>query len=208
VNVFVLARAVTYAALFTGFLLIYLPGPSAIIRAILGWEVRTMSTQESSEKVKKLWKSVVGYTVTGLAVVGGFIGIYTFLVNYSRYDLSGKWIIINTIQSTSYHPYQGLKLGYTVFLTQHGTDITGAGEKESENGRDLPPAAHNHISITGSISGKKITATFVEEGTERKTEGTFDWTYSSGTNALAGTFTSTAADAAGPSAAHRAGPGE
>lgn len=113
------------------------------------------SIHESSRRVKKLWKSVVGYTVTGLAVVGGFLGIYTFLQGYSRYNLSGKWIITNTIQSTSYQPYQGLKLGYTVFLTQRGTDITGDGEKESENGRDLPPGAHNHISITGSIRGKK-----------------------------------------------------
>ena len=167
-----------------------------------------MSIQESSEREKKLWKSVVGFTVTGLAVVGGFLGIYTFLQSYSRYDLTGKWIITNTIQSTSYHPYQGLKLGYTVFLTQHGTDITGTGEKESENGRDLPVGAHSHVNITGSISGKKIAATFIEEGTERKTEGTFDWTYESGTSSLAGKFTSTAADAAGPSVAHRAGPGD
>ncbi len=63
--------------------------------------------------------------------------------------------------------------------TQHGTDITGTGEKESENDRDLLTGAHSHVNITGSISGKKITTTFVEEGTERKTEGTFDWTYDS-----------------------------
>lgn len=167
-----------------------------------------MSIQESSGDVKKLWKSIVGSTVTGLAVVGGFLGIYTFLQSYSRYDLTGKWIVTNTIQSTSFHPYQGLKLGYSVFITQHGTDITGTGEKESENGRDLPASAHSHFDITGSISGKKITATFVEKGTERKTEGTFNWTYESKTSALAGTFTSTAADAAGPSEARRARPGE
>lgn len=167
-----------------------------------------MSIQESSGDVRKLWKSIVGSTVTGLAVVGGFLGVYTFLQSYSRYDLTGKWIVTNTIQSTSFHPYQGLKVGYSVFLTQRGTDITGTGEKESENGRDLPASAHSHVDITGSISGKKITATFVEKGTERKTEGTFDWTYESKTSALAGTFTSTAADAAGPSAARRARPGE
>ena len=162
-----------------------------------------MSTQESPERAKKLWKSVVGSTVTCRAIVGGFLGIYAFMQTYSRYDLTGKWTITNTIQSTSYHPYKGLKLGYTVFLTQHGTDITGTGEKESENSKDLPPLAHSHINIIGSITGKKITATFVEEGTERKTEGTFDWTYESKTNALHGTFTSTAADEAGSSVAHR-----
>lgn len=167
-----------------------------------------MSIEVSAGSARKLWKSIVGYTVTGLAVVGGFLGISTFLQGYSRYDLTGKWIITNNIEATFYHPYQGLKLGYTVFLTQHGTDIVGTGEKESENGRDLPPGAHRHINITGSINGKKIAATFVEEGTERKTEGTFDWTYESRTNILSGTFTSTAADAAGSSAARRAGPGD
>ncbi len=164
-----------------------------------------MSTQESPESAKKLWKSIVGSTVTGLAIVGGFLGIYTFVHGCSPYDLNGKWIITNTIQSTSYHPYQGLKLGYTVYLTQHDTEITGTGEKETENGKELPTGAHSHVSITGSISRKKITATFVEEGTERKTEGTFDWTYLS-KNALDGRFTSTAADAEGPSVARRAGP--
>jgi hypothetical protein len=159
-------------------------------------------------KSKKALEVRRRHTVTGLAVVGSFLGIYTFLQGYSRYDLSGKWIITNTIQSTSYQPYQGLKLDYTVFLSQHGTDITGYGEKESENGRDLPPGAHNHISITGSIRGKKITATFVEEGTRRKTEGTFEWTCEPGNNTLAGTFTSTAADTAGLSAAQRASPAD
>src|SRR5579872_4503651 len=124
-----------------------------------------MSIQEPPERAKRLWKSVVGSVVTGLAVVGGFLGIYSFVQTYSRYDLTGKWIITNTIQSTSYRPYQGLKLGYTVFLTQRGTDITGTGEKESENGKDLPPDAHSLVKITGSVSGKKITATFVEQGT-------------------------------------------
>jgi hypothetical protein len=166
-----------------------------------------MSIIESTKRVGKLWKSVVGFTVTGLAVVGGFLGIYSFLQNYSRYNLTGKWIVTNSIQSTSFPRYQGLKLGYTVFLTQQGTGITGSGEKESENGRDLPSSAHSPITITGVISAKNITATFVEQGSERKTEGTFDWTYDSRTDALAGKFTSTAADEAGSSAAHRAGPG-
>src|SRR5437867_7578322 len=125
-----------------------------------------MSIQESPESAKKLWKSIVGSTVTGLAVIGGFLGIHSFMQNYSRYNLSGKWIVTNTIQSTSFHPYQGLKLGYTVFLTQHGTDITGTGEKESENGSDLPAAVDSHDSMTESNSGKKTSATFVDEGSD------------------------------------------
>ncbi len=167
-----------------------------------------MSNQESPERTRRLWKSVVGFTVTALAVVGGFLGIYTFLQGYSHYNLTGKWIVTDTIESTSDNAYKGLKLGYTIFLTQNGTVIQGTGEKESENGSDLPPTAHSPIDLTGSISGRKITATFHEIGTKRKTEGTYDWTYDPGTKTLTGAFTSTAADASGPSAGRGAAHGE
>ena len=159
---------------------------------------------------KKLWKSIVGSAVTAITVIGGLFGAYEFLQRYSRYDLSGEWIVTNTIQSTSYRPFQGLKLGYTVLLTQHGTDLTGTGEKESEDGKDLPSGGHSHIQITGQITGfiigKEITATFVEEGIRRKSEGTFHWSYQPKTSSLSGTFTSSAADASGSSIAQRAVP--
>ncbi|HKD50475.1 MAG TPA: hypothetical protein VKB90_06745 [Candidatus Acidoferrum sp.] len=162
-----------------------------------------MRAEASSPSLKKVWKSVVGSTVTAVTVIGGFFGIYSFMQGYSRYDLTGQWTITNTIVSTSYQPYKGLKLGYTVFLTQHGTDITGTGEKESEDGKDLPSGAHTPIEVNGSISGRKITATFIEKGAKRESEGTFSWTYQAKTKGLAGTFTSTAADTSGPSTASR-----
>lgn len=164
-----------------------------------------MGAEESTPSVKKLWKSIVASTVTAVTVIGGFFGIYSFLQGYSHYDLSGEWTITNTIQSTSYRPYQGLKLGYTVYLTQRGTDLTGTGEKESEDGKDLGPKGHTPIKITGVIKGREITATFAEEGTKRNSEGTFNWTYQPKSKSLLGTFTSTAADASGPSNGQRVG---
>ena len=153
---------------------------------------------------RKLWKTIVGSTVTVLTVIGGALGIRSSLISYSPYDLNGEWTITNTIQSTNHPKYQNLKLGYHVFLIQKGTDITGTGEKWSENGKYLVPTAHTHITVTGSIVGTKVTATFLEDGTQRKTEGTFDWIYQKGTKSLSGSFTSTAADASGPSVAQRA----
>jgi hypothetical protein len=138
-----------------------------------------------------------------LGAIGAVIGIYNFLQSHPRYDLSGEWRITNTIQSTSYHPFQGLNLNYRVFLMQRGEEITGRGEKWAENERLLPPIGHTSITITGRISGKRISATFEEEGTRRKSAGTFDWTYEPKTNALKGTFTSTAANASGPSVGKR-----
>lgn len=162
-----------------------------------------MRAEASSPSLKKVWKSVVGSTVTAVTVVGGFFGIYSFMQGYSRYDVTGQWTITNIIESTSYREYKGLKLGYTVFLTQRGTDITGTGEKESEDGKDLSFSGHTQIEITGTISGRKITATFIEKGTKRESEGTFSWTYQPKTKGLVGAFTSTAADASGSSIASR-----
>jgi len=105
------------------------------------------------------WKLAAARVSAALALVGGVLGLYDFCVSHSWYNVTGQWTISNTIQSTSYRPYQGLALGYRVFLTQKGTDITGNGEKWSENSVELPSGAHTPITIAGSISGKKITAT-------------------------------------------------
>ncbi len=158
-----------------------------------------MNADNPIEMSKKRWRSVIASTVTALTIIGGLIGIYSFSKNYSGYDLTGEWAITNTIESTTYRPFMGFRLGYRVFLTQHGTDITGTGEKVSENDNSLPSSAHTHISISGAIKGKRVSATFQEEGTRRKTEGTLDWTYQPQTKTLLGTFKGTAAEASGRS---------
>lgn len=163
-----------------------------------------MDEAGSLENGSKFWKTLIGSTVTGLTVIGGVLGIWTFASTYSRYDLNGAWTVTNTIQSTTYSPFKDLKLGYHIFLTQKETDVAGTGEKWSENDKELPPAAHTHITMKGTIKGTKVTATFEEEGAARKTEGTFDWNYQKGSKSLSGTFTSTAANASGPSVAQRA----
>ena len=160
-----------------------------------------MTQEEVLVAGKKVWGTVIRGTATALGIIGGIIAIYSFLQTYSRYDLTGQWNLNNTIQTTSDSKYKGLKLGYRIFLTQSETNLTGTGEKWYENGKTIPPSAHTHISLTGSISGSKVTATMEEEGTERKTEGTLEWTYNPKTKTLTGTFTSTAADTSGPSSA-------
>lgn len=134
-----------------------------------------------------------------LGTIGALMGIYNFRQSHPGYDLTGEWNIKNTIESTSYHPYQGLKLTYRVFLEQRGNEISGRGEKWAENDRVLPPVAHTPITIAGRVSGRNVTVSYEEEGTKRKSTGTFDWAYQSETNSLSGSFTATAADSRGPS---------
>ena len=141
--------------------------------------------------------------VTVLVFLGILLGIYRFRNPSPQFDLSGEWKITNTVQSTSYHAFQGLKLGYRIILTQRGKEISGAGEKWSEDDKRLPSIDHTPIEITASITGTKIFATARETGALRNSTGTFEWTYLPETNSLSGTFTSTAADARGSSVGTR-----
>jgi hypothetical protein len=134
-----------------------------------------------------------------LGTIGALMGIYNFRQSHPGFDLTGEWNVKNTIESTSYHPYQGLNLTYRIFLEQRGNEISGRGEKWEENDRLLPPQAHTPITVAGRISGRRVSVSFEEEGTRRKSAGTFDWAYESETNRLSGTFTATAANARGPS---------
>ena len=134
-----------------------------------------------------------------LGTIGALMGIYNFRQSHPGYDLTGEWNIKNTVESTSYRPYQGLKLTYRVFLEQRGNEVSGRGEKWSENDRLLPPLSHTPVIIAGRVSGRRVTLSFEEEGTRRKSTGTFDWAYQSETNSLSGIFTTTAADAHGSS---------
>lgn len=118
-------------------------------------------------------------------------------------DLSGWWEMTNTIQSTNYEEYQGLRLGYRIQLEQDGNRITGRGQKWSENGRAVPAAGRTPITITGTVDGRTVTLQFTEHGARRSTRGGFTWQLSADRTALRGTFWSTAADTSGRSIASR-----
>ena len=113
-------------------------------------------------------------------------------------DLSGKWNMVNTIESTSYPAYMNLRIGYQLVINQTGTEFTADGQKVSENGRPMADYERTPIHVTGSVNQSVISATFVEEGLRRTTSGSFEWTITDG-NQLRGTFVSTAARSSGSS---------
>ena len=118
-------------------------------------------------------------------------------------DLSGWWEMTNTIQSTNYADFKGLRLGYRVQLEQDGDRIVGRGQKWSENGRTLPASARTPLTVTGTVDGDKVILEFKERGAKRTTGGSFSWTLSPDRTALRGSFQSTAADTSGSSLARR-----
>jgi penicillin-binding protein 1A len=118
-------------------------------------------------------------------------------------DLSGWWELTNTIRSTNYEAYKGLRLGYRIQLEQDGNRITGRGQKWTEDGRTIPSSGRTPITVTGRVEGGKVTLQFTERGARRSTNGGFTWTLSADRTALRGTFWSNAADASGSSLARR-----
>ncbi|HST95946.1 MAG TPA: hypothetical protein VLJ78_14325, partial [Microvirga sp.] len=118
-------------------------------------------------------------------------------------DLSGWWELTNTIQSTNYSAYQGLRLGYRIQLEQDGDRITGRGQKWSESGRPVSAGARSPIILSGRIDGRRVTLQYTERGARRSTSGSFSFTLSPDGDALRGSFSSTAAAASGGSVARK-----
>lgn len=115
-------------------------------------------------------------------------------------NLSGEWILTNTIEQTSYSNYQGLRLGYRIYLQQDGNSLKGNGEKRWENGVEISsPTARTPIYLEGTISGDSVTLNITEVGAKRTTAGQITLTVHPDTNTLDGSFSSNAADSSGSS---------
>jgi hypothetical protein len=118
-------------------------------------------------------------------------------------DLSGEWKVINTVQKTAYKSFGNMEISFRLRIEKTGKDFTASGEKVSENGRNLPAASRTPIRVNGSIQGAEVVATFVEDGTTRRTNGRFIWKLQGENGPLSGTFVSAAANSSGKSAATR-----
>jgi hypothetical protein len=118
-------------------------------------------------------------------------------------DLSGKWTVVNSIDTTAYGSFKNMKIGFDLSIDQTGSTFTGRGRKVSENGRSLPTNSRTPIHVQGSINGDRIEATFIEEGSARKSNGRFVWRLDKSGRGLTGNFATTAARSRGKSAATR-----
>jgi len=118
-------------------------------------------------------------------------------------DLSGKWTVVNSIDTTAYGSFKNMKIGFEFSIDQTGSTFTGRGRKVSENGRSLPASGRTPIHVQGSIKGDRIEATFIEDGMARKSNGRFVWRIDKSGRGLTGNFATTAARSSGKSSAIR-----
>jgi hypothetical protein len=86
-------------------------------------------------------------------------------------DFSGIWRLDTEVLDSSVSNFEGLQLGYHLQLDQVGSQISGNGEKISENGRSLPSAARTAIAVRGTVDGNQLALTFIERGTRRSSQG-------------------------------------
>ena len=160
-----------------------------------------MSDGTDSGTIFSKAKGLIALIAGVSTIVGGTIAGIQYYHQRSIPDISGRWKITNTVEETTYNPYQGLELEYKVFISQDGVNLDGRGEKLWENGQLIERQGRSPIQITGRVEGGRVSATFREQGLRRRTSGHFDWQLAADGDTLKGTFTHTAASMSGPSVA-------
>lgn len=116
-------------------------------------------------------------------------------------DLTGQWDLMNTIERTSYPPYEGMRLGFRLNLRHDGDTVSGYGEKWQEDGRTLPASARSPIRVLGVIRNGVLQASFTEHGARRTVTGSFRWNVLFDGRVLQGRFNSPSAASRGRSTA-------
>lgn len=148
------------------------------------------------ESSYKFISKTSGGIVAALSLVAAVLGITQFFDNRVTVDLSGEWRLEFVINSTSYKPYEGLEVGYKVYVSQKNALIEIAGEKWWENGEELPFDQHVQIELDGSIEGDQLPLAFTLFGELRKTVGYLDTSIESN-KLIKGTFFTTGANSSG-----------
>ncbi len=155
------------------------------------------------EKIKMLSSKIPILRVIGGigTIVGAILGISSLYNWYNQKtieDISGIWKVSYAIDETTYVPYKGLQIGYTIFIQQEGTNLKGIGEKISENGQVLPASAKTPIKVNGTFDGENVLLTVEEKGKKRESSGMIKLkVLGNHDSVFEGTFSTTAANSSG-----------
>lgn len=114
-------------------------------------------------------------------------------------DLSGKWMLINTIEGANDSKYDNLELKFKMYLDQDKNDLAGTIVKFMEGNDSIPKTNQIQINLKGRIEGYKAVVNYEEKGKI----GTFEWVFNDENKKLEGRFKSTLAISRGKSIAHR-----
>jgi hypothetical protein len=164
---------------------------------------------QQSVKLANLARQLYQNTTGSLLVMGRSIvidqpknfepGETKIVHDHDPSNLTGEWRITNTILGTSPTRYRNLRSDFRIFIQQNGHDFQGVGEKQTENGNQIPISTGALLKIYGTIkNGSGISGVFREENRSQSINGSFSLTIHD-RNQLTGTFASTSAKIRGSS---------
>lgn len=114
-------------------------------------------------------------------------------------DLSGPWILKNTVRSAADSKYHEMQFEFKMHLDQSDDSITGKAVKYMENSILLPKIQQTSLDLHGNIWGDSIFINYTEKGKA----GKFFWKYNSNLKRIEGHFASSVAVSRGESLAYR-----
>ncbi len=140
---------------------------------------------------------IIGGIGTLVGAVLGINGLYNWYNESIIEDLSGIWKVSYIIEETTYAPYKGLRIGYTIFIQQDGFNLNGKGDKISENSQMLQTSAKTPIEVNGTFDGENVQLTVLEKGKKRESSGMIKLKKVNDGGVFEGSFYTTAANSSG-----------
>jgi len=138
-----------------------------------------MAENGSSSERALFWGSrrILAATLASIAAVAGLIANVGSLSDFMQPSLSGPWLLTLDTQHSSLKSYEGMNTTFQLYLVHDAHSVTGRGEKIKVNGKEIPWAQHQHISLKGAVSGDVVTMSYVQtagpDRASRQTEGEF-----------------------------------
>jgi hypothetical protein len=149
------------------------------------------------------WSDLLATVFGGIA-----LALIFFLAKekcFSLPNLTGRWFLEQTTQTTAYAPYEGMVLRYVLMLWLEGNRVEGTAEKLYENSstgeREYIGTNRTRSIVSGYVEKRyfgsdRIYLHCVEDGHGRESTNFFVFTPAAG-DRLAGTFTSMVAEQTG-----------
>jgi hypothetical protein len=135
---------------------------------------------------------------TKASAVVGFVALAITLwqvIPGSKKNYSGEWSMTSEIEHAQLTTYVGMKIEWVLHLTQSGNGLQGTAEKIAVNAEKIDFNSRTTLNLHGTLEGNKFTMNFIENGSQRETNGTFIGEFSN--KEFTGTFSSTASDSKG-----------
>ena len=123
------------------------------------------SNETPASRPDSFWKpsKIITAGLALIAAVAGLIANVQGIADFLQPSLSGQWLLTVKNVESSYKPYVGMTSSFQVFLLHDGHTLKGDGEKVQVDGKDIPIAQHQPISVSGEVAGGNVILKYTEK---------------------------------------------